>query len=234
MNGIDAGSLITMLRSPGIDTRVWLSFAQIDGLSVKTGLNAGLYADLKMLPFFEEYTARVGGPYAGDSAGFYFPLKVGDTILAAFPYGDSAAGITIIARFNDGDAQPPAEFMDGDAPSPDIVLVAESEVNIRFIVKGAGNVVIEPQGTGKVGIGAAPGTSGMEPIAMGQQVQDYLNSVQSYLNGVVANVLAWSVASAFRTNAAVTVPPGLPPVPALSLGLPPVPPNVLAEKGEVK
>lgn len=216
---LNIASLMKLARGPGMDTRVWLTFAQVDRVEVVTGKNAGIYVDITCMPHGEEYTAWVASPYAGNSAGLYYPLKAQDTVLVAIPYGDSAAGIAIIGRFNAGDAPPPADFIKNGAPTDEIVLVAEPEANIRYVVSGAGSIVLDPRGTGKVGIGGDPGSAGMEPMVLGQTLSSFLSDIRT----------------AFNTHVHATAAPGAPSPPTPGPGIPISPvPNISATKGEVK
>ena len=171
-----------------MDTRVWITFATVDHVEVVKGKNAGIYVDIVCLPYGEEYTAWVASPYAGNLAGLYFPLKVDDTVLVAIPYGDSAAGCSIIGRFNSGSAVPPDDFIKNGAPTDEIVLVAEADVNIRYVVSGAGSIVLDPRGTGKVGVGGDPGSAGMEPMALAQTLQTRLDQMKVDFDGHIHTV----------------------------------------------
>lgn len=224
---VNVSSLMKFSRGPGMDTRVWLSYATVDAVEVVTGKNAGIYVDITCLPHGEEYTAWVASPYAGNSAGLYYPLKAQDTVLVAIPYGDSASGISIIGRFNSGSATPPDDFIKNGEPTDEIVLVAEAEVNIRYVVSGAGSIVLDPRGTGKVAIGGDPGSAGMEPMALGQSLQTRLDQMKIDFDNHIHTT------PIYLAPVAPIPGPTLPP----STSVPPTlfpSGNVKADKGELK
>lgn len=241
---IDAGKLVNLVRGPGIDTRLWIALAVVQNVEVVTGKNSGIYVDVQALPYKEEYTAWVGSAYAASQAGLYFPLKVRDLVLIALPNGDPAAGVVVLARFNNGTRPVPAEFMTEDgAPSPHIVLVGEEDVHIQIFTKGGGEtqivaqgdgsirvttegngaIVLTPEGTGKVGLGAEPGAAGMEPVAMGTKTDTNFTDLESYVVAELAE-LALKLNPVFT---ALTLPPYVP-------GLAPTLVGVGADKAEVK
>jgi hypothetical protein len=150
--GPDAARLSALVARPGIDPRVWLTYARVVQLGYDQ--NEGIFADVQYLPSGEEDTAFVGTPYAGDGFGMWAPLAVDDIVLVAVPEGDSNTGPTIIARGWNGADKPHANFkaeeqQDGsDVPADDFVLRARPEKKVIVRTSSGGAVVIEVEGDG--------------------------------------------------------------------------------------
>lgn len=220
----DVGRLSKALERPGIDPRQWVCLAEI--VLVKFDAAEGVFADILLLPNKEQETARVSAIYAGAGFGLYAPLLPGDEVVVIAPDGDPNAGLVVVARLWSKSDPPPTAAQDPTSPtdpSPDVVLVAKSDVNIRIITLGTGNVVLDPQGTGKVGVGGDPGGAGMEPMVLGQALSTYLGPSVPIVPGIIPVLVDWLVAiTPFITALGFTG------------GLPPAPPNFLTQKGEVK
>lgn len=109
-SGIDIGRLGKAVQRPGIDPRIWLTLGTVK----EVGFDAahGIFADVVIQPDGNVETCYVATPYAGalgGKIGFgdWCPVEVDDTVLVAYPRGDSNEGPIIIARFwNSGDLPP--------------------------------------------------------------------------------------------------------------------------------
>ncbi len=154
---------------PGADTRVWLTYAIIKELGYDP--TCGVFADVQLQPTGEIETVLVGGPFAGEGFGLWFPLEVDDTVVVGMPLGDSAWGPVLLSRvWNSGDRPPLPTDLDWAPraaqlePPTDVWLRAKAGQAIKIRAQGAdidirveatGDIVIENLGTGKVKLGLA-------------------------------------------------------------------------------
>jgi len=146
---IDSAKIASLASRPGIDTRRWLAKAVVTDVGYDA--QHGLFADIRYLDDGQADTAIIATPYAGNSFGASFPIRVNDTVLVAIPNGDPGTGPMIIAReWNSGD--PPPNELDGDnkEPTNDVVIRVEEGQKLRIITDGAGEVLIQSRGTGGV------------------------------------------------------------------------------------
>jgi hypothetical protein len=154
----DVGRIAEALSRPGIDPRTWCSLAVVDAV----GFDAehGYFADVVLIggeAAGAKSPARVAAAYAGPGFGFFLPLEVDDEVVVAFPNGDPAAGLVVVGRMHDHGTPPPAEVADRQA---DLLLLAKDGATVRVATQGAGNIVVEPRGTGKVLLGSEAATRG--------------------------------------------------------------------------
>lgn len=174
----DLSRLAAALSIPGIDPRLWVSYAYLT-TDPKINLVDGeqdVTADIVLMPSGQEETARIGAIYAGYGFGFYCPLKQFDEVLVVAPSGDPDEGLVITQRLWSPADIPPQEA--ADHPE-DVTLVVEPEKNLRITVKGGGNVVLAVD-TGKIYLGSEEGT---EPAAKGQTLKAYLEGIKTTFNG---------------------------------------------------
>lgn len=184
LSGIDTARLATAVARPGIDPRVWVSYAILasDPVVVTTANEQDVVVDVILLPSGTVETARVGAAYAGNGFGLYMPLKQDDEVLVAAPSGDPDEGMVVIQRLWSPADLPPQAVVDNPT---DVTLVVEPGKNLRLNVQGAGNVYMTVD-TGKVFLGSADGT---EPAAKG-------TSLKAYLDALVTQLLAHTHTSA--------------------------------------
>lgn len=176
--GIDVARLSNAVARPGIDPRIWVSYAYLTSepyIETVEG-RQDIVADVMLVPSMQEETARVGAIYAGNGFGFYCPLHAEDEVLVLAPSGDPDAGLVITQRLWSPADPPPQEVV---VNPEDVTLVVEEGKNLRITVKGAGNVVLAVD-AGKIYLGSPENT---EPAAKGQSLKAYLESLQSTLAG---------------------------------------------------
>jgi hypothetical protein len=222
---MDAAKISSLVQRPGIDPRINLT----QGIVMALGFDAakGIYADVQFIPSGETETCLVAAAYAGGGFGMWCPLRVDDTVVVALPNGDPNAGPVVIARlWNSGDP-PAAEFkaaeqQDGsDVPVDDFVLRVRDGQKLKIVLSGGGETDIAVSGegsinltvdSGKVNVG---GTTGTQPIPLGQDLVDYLQELVTYLQTELTLPVSGTTAG----------PGAAPPVPTV--------PNLLAQKGRV-
>ena len=243
---LDTSRLSAIAARPGVDPRINLTLATI--LELGFDAEEGLFADVMLQPAGLEETCLIGGDYAGENFGMWFPLQVGDTVLVGLPDGDPAAGPIILKRLWSAQAKPPADFGTGEVPTDDVVLRVRPEKNfklrtsgagkvnllvegdgeLRLEAQGSGRIVIEQSGTADIVLKVADGhlcyvgdTAGAEPIALGQTLATFLASLSGWLNGHVHTLLGVQPGAGTLTTASPTVPS-------------PTVPDVKATKGRVR
>lgn len=134
------------LSFPGIDPRTWFTLAVVKAVKVT---EQGTYADIVTIAGVEE-CVTVTPVYAGKGFGLYTPLDVGAFVVVAFPEGDPNTGGRIVGVCWDAGSTPPTEVTDHPA---DVVLVTKEGASCRIVAQGAGDVVLEAKGSGKVKLG---------------------------------------------------------------------------------
>lgn len=173
-SGVDFARLSQALMRPGIDPRVWVSYAILTGEPVVDTTTAdgraGIFVDLVLLPINMEATARVGAIYAGNGFGLYAPLHKDDEVLVVAPSGDPAEGLVVTQRLWSPSDPPPGAV--AEHPT-DLTLVVESGRSLRITAQGAGNIYLNVD-SGKVYLGGEEGT---EPVPRGASLKDYLTTV---------------------------------------------------------
>ncbi len=181
----DMARLAAALSIPGIDPRIWVSYAYLASdpkISLVDG-QQDITADIVLMPSGQPETARVGAAYAGNGFGFYCPLHQYDEVLVLAPSGDPDEGLVIAQRLWSPADVPPSEVSDNPE---DVTLVVEPDKNLRLTVKGGGNVILAVD-TGKIYLGSEEET---EPAAKGQSLKSYLESIKSTFDGHAHQVTA--------------------------------------------
>lgn len=176
--GLDVTRLANAVSRPGIDPRIWVSYAVLQTAPVVDTREGkqGVFADVRLLPSGVLDTARVGAIYAGNGFGLYAPLHKNDEVLVCAPSGNPDEGLVITQRlWSTSDPQPQQV---ADTPE-DVTLVVEPDKNLRLSVQGSGNVYLTVD-SGKIFLGSPDNT---EPVALGTQVQRYLNRLQPFFTG---------------------------------------------------
>ena len=139
--GIDVNRLSAAVSRPGIDPRVWVSYAVCTSepvVETRSG-QQDVLVDVLLLPSGQPETARVGALYAGNGFGFYAPLHKDDEVLVCAPSGDPDEGLVVTQRLW-SPADPPPDAM--SAHPEDVTLVVESGKSLRIGVQGDGKVYL--------------------------------------------------------------------------------------------
>ena len=227
LSSIDTERLANAVSRPGIDPRIWVSYAVLTSEPYVETIEGeeDVIANIMLLPSGMQETARVGAIYAGNGFGLYAPLHIDDEVLVVAPSGDPDEGMVITQRLWSPADKPPAELAEN---TEDVLLVVETDKNLRIKTLGAGNVILAVD-TGKVFLGAETGT---EPAAKGQTLKDYLDAIASVFNSHVHV----SAAPGTPTGPPIAPPPVPLPDPYIpaGVGFPVPPPTILADSVEVK
>lgn len=175
LSSIDTERLANAVSRPGIDPRIWVSYAVLmSDPALNTDVDGqDVFADIMLLPSGTVETARVGTIYAGNGFGFYAPLYKDDEVLVVAPSGDPDEGLVITQRFW-SPADPPPEGLNIE----ELTLVLQEGKNLRIKAQGGGNIYLTVD-TGKVYIGSPDGT---EPVAKGTSLKAYLDDIVLKLN----------------------------------------------------
>ncbi len=141
LSSIDTSRLAEAVARPGIDPRVWVSYAILTGDPVIETAQGqqDVFVDVLLLPQNQPDTARVGAIYAGNGFGLYAPLKKDDEVLVCAPSGDPDEGLVVMQRLWSPSDVPPAEAA---AYPNDVLLVVEPGQNVRIAVSGGGKVAL--------------------------------------------------------------------------------------------
>ncbi len=160
--GIDVARLSNAVSRPGIDPRVWVSYAVLISepyIESQEG-QQDVVVDIQLMPTGEEETARVGAIYAGNGFGFYAPLHEGDEVLVCAPSGDPDEGLVVMQRlWSPADPPPQAVYENPE----DMTLVVESGKNLRMKMLGSGTAYITAE-DGKVVLGDEAATRGVARV----------------------------------------------------------------------
>lgn len=157
---LDVGRMGAAVAAPGVDTREWVSLAAVIGTPV-VDPKAGYVVRVKLLPSRIDVTASIAQPYAGNGFGFHLPLAKDDIVEVTNPGGLPDAGYYVSGRFWQRSDPPPQDVVDHPT---DVVLVAEPGKTVRVVVAGAGDVVIEARGTGRIELTAPEVRVGAAPV----------------------------------------------------------------------
>jgi hypothetical protein len=209
-SGIDVNRLANAVSRPGIDPRVWVSYAVCTSepvVETRSG-QQDVFVDVLLLPSGQPETARVGASYAGNGFGFYAPLHKDDEVLVCAPSGDPDEGLVVTQRLW-SPADPPPEAA---ATYPeDVTLVVEEGKSLRIAVAG----------DGKVYLGDTEATRGAarldDEVTLGTALITVLVTVPSPPSGTVT----YAYADRNGTPVSTTTVPWA--------GVPPRPPGVYTE-----
>ena len=159
-SAIDTGRLANAVSRPGIDPRVWVSFAIVQKVVIDP--LEGVFVDVLLMPKQVNATCRVGTEYAGDGFGVYAPLEVDDEVLVEAANGDPNNGYVITRRLHSASDPPPAQAV----TNPDDLLIhVRSGKTCRIVVTGGGSAVIEARDDGHVQLGSEDATRGVARLA---------------------------------------------------------------------
>lgn len=238
----DMGRFAAMSKRPGVDPRIWLTWAVVTELGYDS--DQGIFADVTFQPTGEQETVILGGPYAGDGFGFYLPVEVGDVVLIAVPNGDSNAGPYVVGRAWRGADKPSSDFkaeqpVDGsDVPSSNSVLRMRSGKkflirtsgdggDLDFKVEGGGSFALENVGAGvmslKTGTGDMTLVTGLPGVLKLQDASqayvrgdNYADALGTFLD---AAKIVMTAVGAFATAVGAALPPVIPAAATLNVAI---------------
>lgn len=147
---LDVGRMGQAIGGPGVDTREWVSKAVVITEPV-VDAKAGYVVRVKLLPSRIDVTASIDTGYAGGGFGLHQPLVKDDLVIVVNPGGLPDAGYHVVSRFWQRSDPPPQDVVDHPQ---DVILVTAPGKSTRVIVTGAGSVVIEARGSGRVEVSA--------------------------------------------------------------------------------
>ena len=137
-SAVDTGQLKEAAKSPGIDPRVWLTYAIVTAVSYDA--EHGVFCDIKYQPRGEEETALLGASYAGSGFGTYCPVNINDTVLVAVANGDPQTGPVVVARLWNAGDPPPSAAGSGETASLDVSTTVQTDKNYTITTQGSGNI----------------------------------------------------------------------------------------------
>ncbi len=111
--------------------------------------------------------------YAGAGWCMYFPIEVDDHVAVAVPDGAPANGCWILGTYASASSGLPDEVAEHPR---DPLLFVRPDSTLRVVTSGAGNIVLDARGTGKVLLGAEEGT---EAPAKAANVEARLNRLET-------------------------------------------------------
>jgi hypothetical protein len=173
-SAIDTNRLSEAVSRPGVDPRSWVSLAVVDDFAIDS---EGVWADVTLMPSRRKETCIVGAAYAGNGFGFYAPLYKDDQVVVVFPGGDATSPVIVSRLHSQADAPP--STAQAAANASDVILVIESGKHLRIETGGAGNIILEPKGAGKVEIG---GEANVDPMVLGQKLSTWLTALITALD----------------------------------------------------
>ena len=135
---VDVNRAGEALSRPGIDSRVWVSLAIVDGPPLLRA-GEGYFCDVILLPSQAHDTARVGADYAGDRWGDHCPLRDGDEVVVIAPSGDPDLGLVVSARLHSPSDRPPAQ---AESYPDDRAITIRPGQRLRLNVSEGGAVLV--------------------------------------------------------------------------------------------
>ncbi len=169
----DVGRMSKALERPGIDTRVWACRAIVTKIVIDR--DNGVLLDVTLLPDEIEETAKLAPMYAGDGFGFYLPVRVDDEVIVVSPMGSPDHGLEAYPRVWDEADKPPSDVADNPE---DVLLHIRPGKSLRIVSEGAGDLIVDPRGTGKVKLGAE---TGLQPAALGTDLETRIVAIETVL-----------------------------------------------------
>src|SRR5258708_261871 len=184
---MDSGRLAQLVSMPGIDPRVWVSLCIVD--SVNIDQQHGVFADVHIMStatldrsgnvVAQQETVRVAPDYAGNGFGIFYPPAAGDEVLVLWPDGHPDNGGVMVKRLWSASDQPPATVVNNPK---DALLMFNSDVNLRVIAQGKGNIVLQVA-NGQVLLGGETDQA-LDFVAMAQKVTTNLNNLQTHFTAL--------------------------------------------------
>ena len=149
----DVAMIGEALKRPGMDTRVWSEQAVVERIVVDA--EHGVLVDVVCLSTGLAETAKLFAAYNGARYGLHLPVLVDDEVLVLAPMGEPDFGLIAFPPRWDAADPPPLEIVDHPE---DVVLVVREDTNLRIVLTGDGNAIVDARGSGKVFLGAESGT----------------------------------------------------------------------------
>jgi hypothetical protein len=139
----DVAKLANAISRPRIDPRKFVDLGIVTAVDVT---EKGIHVDVITVDGVPE-TAAVSPPYGGPGYGLHLPVDLDQTVLLAVPDGVFNAGARVVGAVWDEGDPPPDDVIDNP---DDVVLVVKPGQNVRIIVQGGGDIVLEARGGGKI------------------------------------------------------------------------------------
>lgn len=249
---IDSQRLAKLAQRPGIDPRVWLTFAAVDEVMWDESADGGgMYCNCHLLASGESITAIVAVPYAGARFGAWYSPEPDDIVLVGIADGDMSNGGVVLARFYRGSDLPPRDLSAEENPAEQVTAAttnvvmrvkpgskyilrtsgdggavdvkAEGNGTLSLEAAGSGDVHVKQSGSGNVFVNAAGKVYvGADSTTDGTQPPALGTDTQTYLTQLATFLQALTL----PVSGAVAGPP--------APGTVPQPGNLQAAKVEVK
>lgn len=125
------------VRGPGVDTRTWIAWGEIQELGHDE--SGGIFADVRVMPDGKLETCFIGSDHVDDQGGDWTGgYKVGDNVVILFPGGDESLGPTIVCQVWNKSNRPAPDFGDGTEPTTDRVIRMGKGKKFRVRSSGTG------------------------------------------------------------------------------------------------
>lgn len=210
---LDLNVLADALKRPGIDPRLWASYAlvnrdQPDDHSVEFDPEWGPLVSVTLQPTNEVAMCRVGASLAGNGEGEWHPFMPADEVLVVIPEGDIRAMPVIVARLNNALDKFPDKVSGKDTANNNFgfrrmrgpyVMENDSAILLRSAVTGA-MIGIDESGNVTVRNGDQPGNCAFQMGASGFAVQDKDGTGQIVLNSEKGEVTMWWGGTLIKCN----------------------------------
>lgn len=198
---MDVGRAGAALAAPGMDPREWIAIGVVvDTPTAEADQGYFVRVLIPMTLMEVTVTAAVCQGYAGGGFGAHAPLRPDDKVVVANPGGTPDAGYYVVGRYWDRSDPPPQDVVDHPT---DVHLVVESDRSARVAVSGAGSVVVEARGTGRIDLTAPEVRVGAAPVQrmiLGEAYRSaedaMLSSMQSMASALSALATGLGAASA--------------------------------------
>ena len=205
LGAVDMQAIGKATSHAGIDPRTWVSIAVVTGIYLNK--KEGPMVGVMLMPSQDEYTARMGTPYAGNQYGSYMPLDVDDEVLVAIPSGHPDEGCVVVARLWSPSDPPPTDHITTSSDeitndlSDDVIIVKVKKGNTaRVIVQGGGKIVLKVE-DGKVFLGDENPTlqCPLGPLPVHRQLDwsnasppmaIWMGQVDTFINGIVPGAIS--------------------------------------------
>jgi len=216
--GIDMARFSNAVSRPGIDPRIWVSYAVLTSEPYIETVDGrqDVVVDLVLMPSLQEETARVGSIYAGNGFGFYAPMHKDDEVLVVAPSGDPDAGLVVMQRMWSPADPPPPELKENPE---DVTLVIEEGKSLHLMTMGGGTIYLDALDGGSLTVNVEGGGNVNLNVDQGKV---YLGS-EGATRGVAR--LDDTTLNGTLELSAVAVPPVPPAPPGVVLNLTYTPPG---------
>lgn len=136
----DHATMSQAFSMPGIDPRVWVSYAIVDLPSNDEGSqtvefdadDGQLYVNVTLKPSDTPLRARLGMMAAGAGEAVYFPFVGGEEVLVAIPEGNMRAGAVILCRLNNAYDGFPFDSVGGADPTNNAIAIFRTKTALTI------------------------------------------------------------------------------------------------------